>query len=692
VTAALSSWTGRAWQDLQPTPGRLNSSLRIVLATLLTLIGLLVWQMPFASVSLYFVFLVGRDSPAVSLRSGIFFILALVFAVAAEMAVVILTNNDPMARLLSVAVVTFLAGVLMLSTSLTALASAWGFIFCTLIAQWENKVPADALVKGSLWILAAGGVAVASSIAVEYVFATRNPAEKLQEQRAMRYQALQAMFQLFAEGSSRNALWERVIPVARLAAAGQGGMQQLYNMIVDRNLDTGNLPVGTRVRIPMLAQLMDIAAAFGTHNLSGVDQAAQQRCAQIAALCGDLSRGVIPPPSALPSPATIENPTLLDRIERMLYVIVSMPDDEAASKRKDLVALPSSKAPIFIPGAYKDQATVAFALKLSLCATICYIFYHAVDWPGIGTSVTTVLIAGLSTTGAIKQRLIFRVVGAVIGGLILGLGATAFLFPQMDSITSLAILIGLIAFVSAWWGAGRQFGYIGLQIAFSFYLVAFEGFSAPTELAPARDRLIGILIALFVMVVVFDLVWPVRTVTAMRRGLASVLRGDAELFRLVDSPGDQKIILIKADGLRDRTGKTIATLRALNDVVAYEFGTDREEQIHVGETILRAAFTAAGIFWNRLVVLHSEQDRDFSAHLGLIAMRSRLAQQIDAMAKAVVECVPFPACDPHSLVDPILVNNPRFGEYARNTVKQYGELEAVIRNLGGTHESPPDFL
>jgi multidrug resistance protein MdtO len=186
------------------------------------------------------------------------------------------------------------------------------------------------------------------------------------------------------------------------------------------------------------------------------------------------------------------------------------------------------------------------------------------------------------------------------------------------------------------------------------------------------------------MAVVFDLVWPVRTVSAMRRGLASVLRADADLFRLVDSSTDQKTILNKADGFRDRAGKTIATLRSLNDVVAYEFGADREEQIHTGETILRAAFTAAGIFWNQLVVLHSEQDRDFSAHPGLTAMRSRLAQQIDAMAKAVVECVPFPACDPHSLVDPILVDNPRFGEYARNTVKQYCELEAVIRTLGGS--------
>src|SRR5271169_1470601 len=100
----------------------------------------------------------------------------------------------------------------------------------------------------------------------------------------------------------------------------------------------------------------------------------------------------------------------------------------------------------------------------------------------------------------------------------------------MDSITSLVVLVAVVAFISAWWAGGRRFNYVGLQIAFSFYLVAFEGFSAPTELAPARDRLIGILVALGVMWFVFDQIWPVRTVTAMRRSLASMLHNEAELF------------------------------------------------------------------------------------------------------------------------------------------------------------------
>ncbi len=85
----------RFWQDQQPTPGRLNSTLRIVLASVVALILMLTLQMPFASVGLYFIFLIARDSPGLSLRSGVVSFLIVVIAIAVELSVVILSDNDP---------------------------------------------------------------------------------------------------------------------------------------------------------------------------------------------------------------------------------------------------------------------------------------------------------------------------------------------------------------------------------------------------------------------------------------------------------------------------------------------------------------------------------------------------------------------------------------------------------------------
>jgi multidrug resistance protein MdtO len=358
-----------------------------------------------------------------------------------------------------------------------------------------------------------------------------------------------------------------------------------------------------------------------------------------------------------------------------------MPADIAGKKDKELVALPSNEIPLFIPGAFARKETVAFALKLSLCATICYIIVRAVDWPGISTSVITVVIAGLSTSGAIKQKLIFRLVGAIIGGLILGLGATIYLFPHMDTITSLVLLIAAISMLSAWWAGGRQFNYVGLQIAFAFYLVAFEGFSAPTELAPARDRLIGILLALVVMAFVFDLLWPVRTVTAMRGSLASMMQSAAEYLRLANRTRDIVALRHHADSLRDQIGKTVGNVRTMGETVEYEFGTDVKQQLLSSEMILDASLTLVAFFWNQFAVLHREEDIDFLTQPELIAMRYKIAEGMDTMANAVIKKSEFAMIAPGSLVDSSLLTHPRYGEFARNAVDRYQELELAVSRL-----------
>ena len=680
------SWTQRFWLDLQPTPGRLGAALRILLASLLTLILLLVWQVPFASIGLYFVFIVGRDSTSVSLRSGVMSMLTLVAAVAAELGVVALSDNSPMARILSVAFVSFLAGMLVVATTVPALASTWGFIYCTLIALWEKHAPADALVKGSLWILAATGIAVGCSLAVEYIFASRNPAEVLAEERRMRYRALVAMFTLYAQGAKAQQIREAAVRVARLAAAGQSGMQRIYNSIVDRNLDSGTLPIGTRVRITMLAQLMDVSAAFGYQNPTVDDPVIRSRCAQIASECQALLDDAQPQHEGYNYQSPADRLTLLDRVEGNLHVIASMPYDVTRERDKELVALSSNKVPLLIPGAFKDRNTWYFGLKISLCATLCYILYFAVDWPGISTSVTTVLIAGLSTTGALKQKFAFRLLGALIGGLILGIGCTALVFPEMDSITSLTVLVAIMAFGSAWIAGGRQFSYVGLQIAFSFYLVAFEDFHAPTELAPARDRLIGILLALIVMWFVFDQMWPVRTVTAMRRSLASILRGEAELFKTELAVPAHEELIQQTDVLRDHIGKTMASIRSMNEVVEYEFGIDRERHIETAETILRAALTAVALLWNELAVLHKEEDADFLNNSDLVELRRRMEHNLDAFVVAVLRETSQEQSAPlleslSPIIKTELLNHPRYGEYTQNILNGYHELQSIVASL-----------
>jgi multidrug resistance protein MdtO len=683
VAAILSTWVERIWQDLQPTPGRWNGALRIVLASVITLLLLMTLRMPFAGIGMYFIFLIGRDSPAVSFRSAILSLLAVAAAIVAVLAVIILTDNDPMSRVLGIAVAGFLAGMFLLSSTTPGLAVAFGFVFSTLMSPWETVSPAGPLVKQMLYLLGTVSLAMGSVVAVEYIFSRRNPAEELQQERIMRYQALEAMYSLYAQGADAAQISPAFIRVSRLAAAGQYGMQRLYNIIVERNLDTGELPIGARVLTTMLAQLIDVSAAFAWENPSLSDPALRQRCAHIAELCHYLATGTVPPnrQDALVTEHPIgPAPSLIDRVDGVLHDIISMPV-EAGTTGKKLVVLPSSRVPILIPGALRQSQTVTFALKVSLCATLCYIIYLAVGWPGISTSIATVFITGLGTSGAIKQRLIFRVVGSLIGGLIFALGSTVFLFPHMDSITSLVLLVTAVTFFSAWVAGGRQFGFVGLQIAFSFDLVVFAGFSAPTQLAPARDRLVGILLALVIMAFVFDQIWPVRTVTAMRSALATMLRGVAALLRQSRTARTPAELLGPADSLRNQIGKTLAGIRTMNDTIEYEFGVDRSQHQHAGETILRAALTAAAFFWNGYALMHTEQDRDFFTEPALIDLRSSLGNGMDAMARSVIHKTDFAAIHPEDLIARSLLTDPRYGEYVQNSIARFNELQNFVVQL-----------
>src|SRR5262249_5305364 len=276
------TWPDRLWQDLQPTPGRLDTSLRIVLATVLTLILLMTWRIPSSAIGLYLVFMVSPDSPAVSLRGGILSLLTLSAAVGTGIGVVGITDNDPMARVLSVGAIGFVVGMWMRAATLPGLGTTFGFISCFLMANWEFHQPADTLVKGALWVIAAGALATGCSVAVEYLFGGANPVDQLRQQLQIRYQALETLFKLVAEGAAEEQLSASISQITRLAASGQAAMLELCSAVADRNLDPSSLPIGTRVHITMLAQLMDLAAAFASERPDSSAPQIAERCARIA--------------------------------------------------------------------------------------------------------------------------------------------------------------------------------------------------------------------------------------------------------------------------------------------------------------------------------------------------------------------------------------------------------------------------
>ena len=644
----------------------MERSLRIVFATAVVLVAMMVLRVPNVAFALYVIFLVSNENPALSLRTGIASLLAVTLALSISLGVVILTDNDPLWRVVTLAAMTFLAGMITVVTTVPSLGPITGLIAGVGIGLWENHAPADKIVKANLWLLAAFGTGIVGAVATSYVFSMRSPATRLAGQLRLRYRALAAMFAAYAahdatEQQRRTAAQS----VSRIAAEGHRGMLELHGQIAGRNLPSGSLPVAVQLHIINLAELMDNSAAFGLQ-AECPDVDLQSRCEVIAQQCAYLARELVANPEILSRDGDSVPRTHLERVERSLSSLSSMSPD--AGKVRKFEALPSKHVPLLIPGAIPNIANVCFALKISLCATICYIIYHAIDWPGISTSVTTVMITGLVTTGAMKQKLAFRLLGATVGGLVLGIGTEVFLFPYMDSITSLVILVGAVAFLSAWIGAGARFSYVGIQIAFAFYLVSLSGFAAPTELAPARDRLAGIMLAVIVMWFVFDQIWPVRSTTEMRRVVASVLRDAARVVALIDSRLPRDDYARQSEILRDRLARGLSTVRTLNEAAKYEFGLDREGHIRTAGKLMQMSMTAVALVWNHAAYF-DELDENDSRGRALVSLRQDVEQGLSSMADAVEK--------KHSTTAELLVADESGSEYVRLTIARFNELQSM---------------
>lgn len=84
-------------------------------------------------------------------------------------------------------------------------------------------------------------------------------------------------------------------------------------------------------------------------------------------------------------------------------------------------------------------------------------------------------------------------------------------------------------------------------------------------MTPARDRLIGIFLALIVMWAIFHQLHPEKTVDKMRHGLARLLTIEAEVMDLLRTARFDSV-----PALREEADEIVGTIRAFAEVIPYE--------------------------------------------------------------------------------------------------------------------------
>ncbi len=593
-------WTELVRQELLPFHGRMAGSLRTTLAACCALIVMMVLQTPAIAQGLYLIFLISYETPYLSFRSSAFSLGYQSIGVGAALLLVIATNNSPVARVLGIAVYSTITGFLLCASPRPGLAISFGVFSLTSLASWDFKWPAEKLVHACLWPVATGALGVACAVAIEYIFARRDPFYALHKEFQARMQAIEGMFRSLSELDDRSKIQTALREVIRFAFAGQGRMLSLLHEISSRGEGGESYAEDFPVMLPILSHLLDLSANFGLETTKGSIVADRDRMRRIADACAAIRDRRLDAVT-FPPIASDENEGLAEQIEQTL-IHMKRPSlaVEQVSKNDEAKGRKWAAPAWFVPDAWVNPDYIFFSWRIGFCATLCYILYSALNWPGISTAMVTVCIAGLNSTGAMSQKLIYRVIGSTFGGAILGIGSVVFLFPYTDRITALIILVGFVTFLGAWVSRSPHFGYVGLQIAFSFYLVVFEQFSPTnfpsTDMRAGRDRLLGIGLALVVMYFVFIQVKPKRTVMMMRLALAKVLSSEAELVS--PSYSGAREAQKRKTGLRETIAMEIATIESMAELIPFEMGTNRTADLKISDGISSATLRAGNLFLN----------------------------------------------------------------------------------------------
>jgi uncharacterized membrane protein YccC len=324
----------------------------------------------------------------------------------------------------------------------------------------------------------------------------------------------------------------------------------------------------------------------------------------------------------------IPSPELL--VRGLLWLWVAIAYGVGLTVVLNLLFLPDATGPpehrpkpksLFVPDAFTNPAHVHFALKVTLAAMFCYIFYSAIDWSGIHTALITCTFIALETTGATLHKGVLRIGGCVIGGA-LALFTIVFLMPHMDTIASLVVVVAGASAIAGWVATGTELiSYSGLQIAFAFFYSVFQGYAPDTDLDNVRNRVVGILFGLIVIGLVFRYIWPERTIDRLRAALRAALQ---QLARLVEIPRrETSIEAAKADAHRliGETAKSFDQARRYIELTQFESeessATDQVATSKLENILVRAEEIFASA--KSLVLGDERQDQTRTALLSEIA-------------------------------------------------------------------------
>lgn len=571
-------------KELAPFPGRAAVVARTVIAATLTMILIVTFRIPGGTVGVLCAFLLSREDLASTAKSAAQLVAAFVLGGLFAPLGACFFAAEPMTHFLWEGVSVLLSFFLLRTLTNYAVAIALALVSTNILSIWYLPGPVEQNIERTLWQVAAAVIGALVTFVVEAVFHALYPRNELTEGIDFRLKEIQAQMECYAAGNPLPS--EGANRLAQFGVIGVGGLR--------RHLARTNYEQLYRTRMSTLVSLtgrsVDFAAALSSSS-SGLPPDLRTRADRLARHIADIrhcleTRGE-PCESAFEPDARLANP-LLYELESMVSLMPSIfSRNSAIDPRSESLEGPPAPNRIFVHDAFSNPEHLRFVLGGTLAAMICYVFYVALDWPGISTAVTTCVLTALTNVGASRQKQILRFAGAVLGGFIFGLGAQIFVLPNIDSITGFAVLFAAVTAVAAWIGtSSARLSYAGVQIALAFYFIHLSEFSIQTSLSVARDRAIGVLLGTTMMWLVFERLYPRKAGDEMVRIFIGNLRLIAEISADTPAHADAPAIL-KIRKQREQIYANFGAVNAQADAVPFETGPMRAGDMAARDRIRR---------------------------------------------------------------------------------------------------------
>jgi multidrug resistance protein MdtO len=594
-------------KELEPYPGRTALVARMTIAATLVMIVCMTFRVPYAYQAAIYVLMISRQTSRETGESAVTILLFTAIGAAYLLVSMWFVVNLPMLHFLWVIGSFFI--VFYAISTLTNYTAA--VIFAIMIALgvpfWDRHLSAETNVEDTLWLCLSVLIGVGITAAVEWAFVRRRSGDEVGLAIAERLAAVGNLLTCYAEGRTVDSAIEREL--IRLDAQGTS----LLRRALRRSDHSPQYSVEIGGVAALVGRLVDLAAALTqlSFELSVSDQRRfRDLAATVATIRGDLTNRRMPASVQFNDDRqTTGSAPLLGEMEHTVTLIPEAFADSRLVQEYLLSPEDTRRGILIVPDAFANPEHVQFALKGCLAASVCYLIYNLVAWPGISTAVTTCLLTALTTIGSSHQKQILRITGAIFGGFLIGMGSQVFILPYCDSIAGFVVLFVAVSALSSWFmTSSPRLSYFGIQAALAFYLINLDGFKMQTSLAVARDRVIGILLGLFIMWLVFDQLWGAPAAVQMKKTLISNLQFIAQLAREPASK-DLKTAIGRSLALRETINTNLDKVRAFADGVLLEFGPSREQDLALRNRIrqwqpnLRILFILRIVLWRYRVRL-----------------------------------------------------------------------------------------